>query len=192
MSTAALAQAPPPPPPPACPDPPAAYGGTDETIAELRALRTEAVETCVATIERLESVGSDVHDQVEDVDTLVAQGLAAADARDGQLDAIEDLHVDLTGPLDARLHEPDGTAIGPENPLAVHDANAPAPPEPVQPNGSTDDDPMFVRLASTDTAQPTIREGFNALNSGVWFLAGSMACMLIAGILIRLLMGRQA
>jgi hypothetical protein len=50
----AIAQA-----PPECPAAPAAYSGSDEVVAELRALRDEQRTSCLATLARLDTLDTD-------------------------------------------------------------------------------------------------------------------------------------
>lgn len=79
-------------PPPACPDAPADYSGSDDTVAELRALRADLRAACLAETGRQDQGSDRAHSDATDTK-------ASVDAVAGKLDAPVDVHV--TNPTDA-------------------------------------------------------------------------------------------
>jgi hypothetical protein len=123
----ALAQA----PAATCPDAPGAYGGSDDVVAELRALRADLAAACAAQLDRADDVRDSLH---------------------GDLSGLGDT---LAGRLKVQLDAGPGTAEGARlfvSPDAGADADHPSYVEQTNPTAAADLEPVAQRVEDSGEA----------------------------------------
>ncbi len=146
-----------------CPNPPAAYTGSNDTVAQLVAAQTDADQACQALSDRLDALSTGV--------TGLQAGVTGLDG-----------DVQANG---AQLHaiDRDVAALGTTGqPLAVTQTAGSGNGQDVQvTNWPADGAPAYVRLSSTDTSAENAAKDTAALHGDIWFALG-LLCMVLFGV----------
>lgn len=186
-----------------CPAAPAAYGGADPVVAELRAERIAHSATCDALREQLQATVSYTY-----FTQLALQSQATAAKQDTQIVRLTELRdrladgtfkIDLDGTQTVRLDQAVANLVRLESVAGVAKGNVVSldkgdtsgnplhvsASEATPTKGRTDAEPAYVKLASSDATAPTLESGFNSSHSTLWFLAGLLVSLVAGSLIVR-------
>lgn len=148
-----------------CPTAPDAYAGSDVVVAELRAARREAAATCEALSAELDRVRVATDSRSE----LNALRFALAPAGSAGL-------YDKLAVLPAKLDTVDES-------IRWQGQNGAGSTSSAGTHGATDEEPAFVRLASSDDTRDVLSEATDLQRRDLWFGIG-LVCALFFGYLL--------